>query len=520
MKVTVEMTRVENVQRYGKVATLDMEEYLKGVLPSEVYESGTPEQAKWAQAICARTFALRRTLDGGKLDDTSKTQNFRATLMDTSPLCAQAVEDTAGVVLMYEGQPIHCYYSSSNGGETKRTDQVWSRAFPYYKCRPDVWDATARAVKEASGRAVKLGHGVGLSQIGAEYAAQLGENYRDILAFYYPGAVTDLIHTTSGSAEGNIIKEENDMGIKAYPIMVDLHTKNDCYLKAVKTGERMIPQGIMVHSVGCKGTRYVPRWQKWNTPDFKKCVHGFIDDAEPGIYQTLPYDFAGWHCAGAGNKTHIAFEICEPTKDTPENAADLYAKTLYFCTWLCRKYSIPPEYVISHAEGYKMGIANNHSDVGHWWGKKGTPWEPYTMDRLRAEIAAELNLPSEFPCQAQVVTKKDPLGVWSIPGANAKGRTSLGKLPKDSIAQVVGRSWLPGWYLVIGDEGKVGHSDGQHLLPMEPTVDEDQEENLADIEEMTPPDTCTVVVPDADADTVSWLLENYPGAYTLPDAVG
>ena len=34
----------------------------------------------------------------------------------------------------------------------------------------------------------RYGHGVGMSQRGAQYMANIGKTYRDILAFYYPGA--------------------------------------------------------------------------------------------------------------------------------------------------------------------------------------------------------------------------------------------------------------------------------------------------------------------------------------------
>lgn len=45
--------------------------------------------------------------------------------------------------------------------------------------KDDPWDA-------ASGKS-KNGHGVGMSQSGAEYAASIGVTYEDILAFYYVG---------------------------------------------------------------------------------------------------------------------------------------------------------------------------------------------------------------------------------------------------------------------------------------------------------------------------------------------
>ena len=139
MQIRLKMTREANARAHGvdmgSVVTLDMETYLKGVLPAEIYESRTPQEAKKAQAIAARTYALRAMLDGSTLTDTPTHQSYSAEKARSAPNCARAVDDTAGMVLMYGGEVIRCYYSSSNGGRTKRTDEVWSAKLPYYKSR-------------------------------------------------------------------------------------------------------------------------------------------------------------------------------------------------------------------------------------------------------------------------------------------------------------------------------------------------------------------------------------------------
>jgi N-acetyl-anhydromuramyl-L-alanine amidase AmpD len=176
--------------------------------------------------------------------------------------------------------------------------------------------------------------------------------------------------------------------MKEYPIVQDLFTQSDAYKATKKTAAT----GIQVHSVGCKGTKK-DRWKKsWNQPGRDVCA-GYVIDTD-AIWQVLPEGKRAW-LSGSGpngnaNNTHLGFEICEPAKDTPENAADLYGKTLYLCVYLCRKFGIKPEKVQAHYELHALGLGSNHADVRHWWGKKGTPWEPYTMDRLRDDIAAEL----------------------------------------------------------------------------------------------------------------------------------
>ena len=51
-----------------------------------------------------------------------------------------------------------------------------------------------------------------------------------------------------------------------------------------------------------------------DTPDLRVCVHAFIGklaDSSIATYQTLPWNYRGWHAGGKANDTHIGFEICE-----------------------------------------------------------------------------------------------------------------------------------------------------------------------------------------------------------------
>ncbi len=189
--------------------------------------------------------------------------------------------------------------------------------------------------------------------------------------------------------------------MQEYPIVVDLFTNAKCY----KTTATCSRKGIQVHSVGCKGTK-AARWKKsWNKPTATTCG-GYVIDTD-AITQCLKEGAKCW-LSGSGdngnaNADYLGFEICEPTtkNDTAEAAADLYGKTLYLCTYLCRKYGINPANVRAHYELHALGLASNHADVRHWWGKKGTAWEPYTMDRLRADIAAELGVTPEYSTTIQ-----------------------------------------------------------------------------------------------------------------------
>ena len=93
MKISVKLTRAENTALLGAgPVELDLEEYLCGVVPSEIYESSHMEALK-AQAVAARTFAVKRAMAGTVVDDTTSFQAYRAPLAESSPRSRQAVED-------------------------------------------------------------------------------------------------------------------------------------------------------------------------------------------------------------------------------------------------------------------------------------------------------------------------------------------------------------------------------------------------------------------------------------------
>lgn len=182
-------------------------------------------------------------------------------------------------------------------------------------------------------------------------------------------------------------------------------TENECY----KTGQKITPKGIMVHSTGANNPelrRYVgpddgrlgknAYGNHWNQlrPDGRKvCVHAFIGKLKDGsvaTYQTLPWDHFGWHAAGSANGTHISFEICEDGLTDAVYFGKVYQEAVELCAYLCKLYNLTEKTILCHAEGYKQGIANNHGDVLHWFPKHGK-----SMDTFRADVKALLDSPEE-----------------------------------------------------------------------------------------------------------------------------
>ena len=178
-----------------------------------------------------------------------------------------------------------------------------------------------------------------------------------------------------------------------------LLTHNDCYLR----GRTIRPQGVMVHSTGANNPwlrRYLapddgrlgePSPRHWNQSGVGACVHAMIGKAADGsvcTYQTLPWNMRGWHCGRSGNDTHIAFEICEDSLTDKGYFQATYQAAVELTAYLCKRFGLNPladGVVLCHSESYARGIASNHADVMHWWGKFGA-----TMDDFRADVAAEM----------------------------------------------------------------------------------------------------------------------------------
>ena len=123
---------------------IDVEDYLLGVVPYEMGDS-FPLEALKAQAVAARTYALRKSGSDGDYDveDTTNDQAFRGR-STSSPLSEQAVRETEGLVGTYNGRLAECFYSASNGGQTELGQHVWPTSEPdaygYMDMRDDPYD--------------------------------------------------------------------------------------------------------------------------------------------------------------------------------------------------------------------------------------------------------------------------------------------------------------------------------------------------------------------------------------------
>jgi stage II sporulation protein D len=135
----IAVSGVVNLVRKGKgflvLNRVDLEEYVKGVVPAEISSTWHPEMLK-AQAVAARTYALyQQMLSATREYDVAATvqdQVYRGKQgIDAGIL--RAVEETRGLVITYQDAPIYAAFSSTAAGLTEDAMNVWSKDYPYLK---------------------------------------------------------------------------------------------------------------------------------------------------------------------------------------------------------------------------------------------------------------------------------------------------------------------------------------------------------------------------------------------------
>ena len=269
----------------GELTEMDMETYLQGVVRAEMPASFEEEALK-AQAVAARTYTLYKMEGGGSAnhpeadacDDINcckayKSAEEAAASWGVSSAIyeakiRQAVAETDGEVVLYEGHPVLAVFHSSSAGATRNVEDVWQQSLPYLRsvASPEGADAVPNYYSKASftltefkeifiaqyptanlsgtpsnwfsnihqdvnGAVESLqvggitvtggemrsllglrsanftisftddtvefsvtgyGHGVGMSQYGANVMAQEGKTYKEILTYYYTGTTVGL----------------------------------------------------------------------------------------------------------------------------------------------------------------------------------------------------------------------------------------------------------------------------------------------------------------------------------------
>ena len=113
---------------YCVVNEVDFETYLYSVVPSEMPSNYQPEALK-AQAVCARSYAYIQVVRsdlaayGAHINDSSSYQVYNNIAKTQASVAA--VDETAGMVMLHEGDVIEAYYFSTSMGYTE-TEETWN----------------------------------------------------------------------------------------------------------------------------------------------------------------------------------------------------------------------------------------------------------------------------------------------------------------------------------------------------------------------------------------------------------
>jgi len=142
---TLRVQPAESADKLWLYNFVALEQYVRSIAEVD-YDWAVPGSAAYAfeavkaQAVAARTYAVAKT---GTLADNQNDQCYRGYSFEARyPGIARAAEETAGLVVTYQNQPIKAYFSAHSGGYI--TNSAWSGSVPaYIVSKPDPWSLTA-----------------------------------------------------------------------------------------------------------------------------------------------------------------------------------------------------------------------------------------------------------------------------------------------------------------------------------------------------------------------------------------
>ena len=155
------------------INVLSIDEYICGVLPSEIYPSWGKEALK-AAAVTARSFTWAKAQNSNHHDDgfdlctTTHCQVYRGMSAEAAST-NEAIFATEGEVVKYGGSVVSTVYSSNSGGYTEGSENVWYSSAPYYVSKPDpytepnTWTVNYTS-DEIEGKLKKIGKNIGKVQ--------------------------------------------------------------------------------------------------------------------------------------------------------------------------------------------------------------------------------------------------------------------------------------------------------------------------------------------------------------------
>ena len=146
---------IVRVKRENKntIEKIPLEKYLIGVLAGEMPVSYDIEALK-AQAVAARTYTINKieqnkakeydvvdtTNDQVYKDEQQLKEIWKEKYNENTKKLKQAIKETNGEYLTYEGKPIHAFFFSTSSGTTENCKDVFGESLPYLVSVSSTWD--------------------------------------------------------------------------------------------------------------------------------------------------------------------------------------------------------------------------------------------------------------------------------------------------------------------------------------------------------------------------------------------
>ncbi|MBP5631368.1 MAG: SpoIID/LytB domain-containing protein [Clostridia bacterium] len=232
-----------DVHRYqgGKlvlVNDVDVEDYLYSVVPAEMI-SGTPASWSWrkeglkAQAILARTSAYeyiipnKLTAYGFHMDDTTNYQVYSGYIDPSGEAgetqnTTRATDETAGLILTYNGQLCEeVFYHSNSGGYTETPDAVWGGDRGIFQSIPDPWTTPATYTREYTGASLSSRI---VSYVSNQKGVDLGTlSYLNVTQRTISGRVTEMVFEgTKNDSFVRLTQTRSSLNLKGQRFYIDV----------------------------------------------------------------------------------------------------------------------------------------------------------------------------------------------------------------------------------------------------------------------------------------------------------
>ena len=220
------ITKLNSNGAYTIINQVNLEEYLYGVVPREL-STTHPIEALKAQAVCARTYASRNigsySKYGFDMTNGQSSQAYGGVAVEAAD-CTQAVEETRGQVVLYNGRPAETFYFSTSSGVTLNCKDVWLADLPYLTSVEDTYQHLVVPDKKAWTLTVTAAR---FKQILANNGVNIG-NITDVVAEHNEqGAVMKLTFVgTNGTKSYTKETTRNLLGLNSQVYTVTANRPN------------------------------------------------------------------------------------------------------------------------------------------------------------------------------------------------------------------------------------------------------------------------------------------------------